>query len=128
MDKDERRREQRLRYQWPIWFAENFDETLCQGQMVDISSNAAAFTCHADEDCPYLGQHITTRFSIPRFGPGEAFDMASFTRSGNVCRVENVNNFIRRIAIQFAEPLPFRPGEQTDSESEAQQRLKSLTI
>ena len=42
---NERRMEQRLRYHWPIWFAEDFDEELSQGQMVNISSRAAAFTC-----------------------------------------------------------------------------------
>ena len=127
-ENSERRKEQRLRYHWPVWFAEDFNETLSQGQMVDISSEAAAFTCHADEDCPYSGQHITARFSIPRFGPGDSFDMANFTRSGNICRIDNVNNFLRRVAVQFAEPLPFKPGEQADSESDTQQRLKAVTI
>jgi hypothetical protein len=113
---NERRKEQRLRYHWPIWFAENFNDALSQGQMVDISSAAAAFTCHADENWPYIGQRITTRFSVPRFWEGEAFDMASFTRSARICRVDDANGFLRRIAIQFAEPLPFRPGEQVIDE------------
>ena len=114
---DERRTEQRLRYYWPIWFAENFDDTLAQGQMVDISSRGAAFTCYADNDCPYQGQHLTARFSVPHYGPDDSFDMANFTRSAHVCRVQNVNSFLRRIAVQFAEPLPFNPGEQDAAES-----------
>ncbi len=124
----ERRGEQRLRYHWPIWFAEDFNEILTQGQMVDVSSNAAAFTCPADETCPYPGQQVTARFSVPRFGPEDGFDMANFTRSGHICRVDNVNNFSRRVAVQFAEPLPFKPGEQADSESDAQQQLKAVMI
>ncbi len=117
MDKpNERRTEQRLRYYWPIWFAEDTNETLSQGQMVDVSSRGAAFTCHADDGCPYLGQHITARFSVPRYGPDESFDMANFTRSAHVCRIDNVNSFLRRIAVQFAEPLPFKPGEQNTAE------------
>ena len=129
MDKNnERRKERRLRYHWPVWFAEDFNETLSQGQMVDVCSAGAAFTCHADENCPYPGQHLTARFSVPCFSPDESFDMANFTRSGNICRVDNVNNFLRRVAIQFAEPLPFRPGEQTGSESDAQQKLKAAMI
>jgi hypothetical protein len=32
------------------------------------------------------------------------------------------------VAVQFAEPLPFKPGEQADSEADAQQRLKFVTI
>ena len=125
---NERRREQRLRYHWPIWFAEDFNETLCQGQMVDVSSAGAAFTCHADENCPYPGQQVTTRFSVPCFGPEDSFDIANFTRIGRICRVDNVNSFLRRVAIQFAEPLPFKPGEQADSKSDAQQRTKAVTV
>jgi len=110
-ENSDRRTEQRLRYYWPIWFAENVDNALSQGQMVDVCSKGAAFTCYAQDSCPHPGQHITAR-------------MANFTRWGYVCRVENVNSFIRRVAVQFAEPLPFRPGEQTDSESEAEQTLE----
>jgi hypothetical protein len=116
MDNCERRTEQRLRYYWPVWFAENPDHALSQGQMVDISSRGAAFTCYADEGCPYPGQYITARFSVPQYGPDDSFDMANFTRSGHVCRVDQVNPFLRRIAVQFAEPLPFKPGEQVAQE------------
>ncbi len=126
----ERRAEQRLRYYWPIWFAEDFNEALSQGQMVDISSSGAAFTCHADNSCPYLGQHITARFSVPRFGPDDSFDMADFTRSGHISRIDEVNSFLRRVVVYFAEPLPFRPGEQADgeSESDAQKVLKAVEM
>jgi len=49
---EERRREQRLRYQWPVWFAEDFTKTVSQGLMVDVSSGGMAFTCNADQSCP----------------------------------------------------------------------------
>jgi len=124
---NERRTEQRLRYHWPIWFAplevsrqlltgfaEDFNDALSQGQMIDISSRGAAFTCYKDGSCPDLGQEITARFSVPRFGPDDSFDMANFTRSARICQVDDVNSFSRRVAIQFAEPLPFKPGEQSD--------------
>jgi len=124
----ERRGEQRLHYHWPIWFAEDFNEILSQGQMSDLNSDAAAFTCHADENCPYPGQQVTARFSVPRFGCGDCFDMANFTRSGRVYRVDDVNRFLRRVVVQFAEPLPFKPGEQAESESDAQQQLKAVII
>jgi len=123
-ENNDRRREQRLRYYWPIWFAEDFNRSLSQGQMVDICSKAAAFTCYSHEGCPYLGQYITSRFSVPHYGPDDSFDMANFTRSGHVFRVDNVNSFLRRVAVQFAEPLPFRPGEQNTLESEAGQVLQ----
>jgi len=124
----ERRTEQRLRYHWPIWFAEDFDGVLAQGQMVDLSSRAAAFTCYADQNCPQPGENITTRFSVPRFGAADSFDMADFIRTAKIYRVDQVNGFLRRVAIQFAEPLPFKPGEQVDGENEAKQRLKFVTI
>ena len=120
-ENSDRRTEQRLRYYWPIWFAENMDHALSQGQMVDVCSRGAAFTCYAQDGCPHPGQHITARFSVPRYGPDDSFDMANFARWGYVCRVDNVNSFIRRVAVQFGEPLPFKPGEQASSESEALQ-------
>ena len=125
----ERRKEQRLHYYWPVWFADDFNETLAQGQMVDISSISAAFTRYPDT-CPYLGQQITTRFSVPRFGPDESFEMENFVRSGHVCRVDELSNFVRRVAIQFAHPLPFKPGEQPnlDVEYGMQKDLDPLTI
>ena len=129
-ENSERRSEQRLRYYWPIWFAEDLNDALSQGQMLDISSRAAAFTCRADDTCPYLGQEITARFSVPCFGPDDSFDMANFTRSAHICRVDDVNSFSRRVAVQFAEPLPFKPGEQANSKtkSDTQQKLDAVTI
>jgi hypothetical protein len=125
----ERRTEQRLSYHWPIWFAENFNEELIQGQMADVSSYAAAFTCYNHEWCPYQGQWITARFSVPRYSPDGAFDMVDFVRSGHVNRVDSVNGRIRRIAVRFAQPLPFKPGEHpfiaihSDSASQAELSL-----
>ena len=108
----ERRAEERLCYQWPVWFAEDFHGELSQGQMADLSSRAAAFTCHADDCCPHPGQHILARFSVPRYGPDESFDMVDFVRAGRVSRVDGVNRALRRVVVQFAEPLPFRPAER----------------
>ena len=108
----ERRMEERLSYQWPIWFAEDFQDELSQGQMADVSSHAAAFTCYADDQCPHPGQRLTARFSVPQYGPDDSFDVVDFVRSGQVCRVDGVNNALRRVTMQFTEPLPFHPGEQ----------------
>ncbi|MBA7692202.1 hypothetical protein ES703_100765 [subsurface metagenome] len=108
MDKiKERRREGRLHYQLPVWFAEDFNETAPQGVMVDISSSGMAFSCSTDENCPHPGQQLTTRFSIPHPGTHDRSDMKSFTRTGHVCRVDNITNNLYRIAIQFDESPPF---------------------
>ena len=112
-DSIDRRREKRLHYSWPVWFAQDYSEILTQGQMVDVSSRGAAFTCYADK-CPDQGGHITARFSVPNHGKDDSFDLESFIRHGNICRVEHLNPFMRRVAIQFAEPLPFNPGENDD--------------
>lgn len=125
---NERRREQRLYYRRPIWFAEDLKKKLSRGQMLDVSSRGMAFTCCTDESCLHSGQQIAARFSVPRFNSDDSIDTVSFDRIGSICRVDDVNKSLRRIAIQFAEPLPFKPGEQVSSESEAQQRLKAITI
>jgi hypothetical protein len=124
----ERRKERRLRYHWPVWFAEDFDQILSQGQMVDVSSVGAAFTCYNDQCCPYPGQDVTARFSVPQFSTDSSFSLASFTRRGRICRVDNISGYIRRVAMQFAEPLPFKPGEQTATELDTRERLKAVTI
>ena len=108
---NERRKEPRLRYHWPVWFAEDFNHVLSQGQMVDLSSSGAAFTCYQDK-CPYPGQQITARFSVPRYNESDSFDVENFIRSGHICRIDEISPFVRRVAIQFAEVLPFKPGEQ----------------
>ena len=110
----ERRREARLRYSWPIWFAEDFDDILTQGQMVDVSSGGAAFTCYADR-CPGYGEHITARFSVPKSEETASFDLANFIREGKICRIDELGPYIRRVAFQFCEPLPFQPAQEAES-------------
>ena len=121
----ERRREKRLRYSWPIWFAEDYNGILSQGQMVDVCSGGAAFTCYADK-CPTAGGHITARFSIPRYDNENSFDMENFIRGGHICRVDELSPFVRRVAIQFSESLPFRPAVSGDTEDvTADETIKS---
>ena len=130
----DRRTEKRLRYNWPVWYAEDYDEILAQGQMVDISSSGAAFTCYADS-CPAPGDHITTRFSVPHHDKDDLFDLESFIRDGSICRVDEISPYIRRVALQFAEALPFKPGEiediaiediNRDDVSESGEKLRSI--
>jgi len=108
----EQRAEQRLYYNWPVRFTDNLGGAIFEGRMSDVSSQGGAFTCEADENCPYPGQQITTLFSVPRFDSG----MVNLIRIGRVYRVNNVNRFIRRVAVQFAEPLPFKPIEVVSRE------------
>jgi hypothetical protein len=124
----ERRRERRLRYQWPVWFAEDVNEVLSQGQMVDITSESAAFTCHSHDTLTFPGQKVTLRLSIPKFSDNDAFELACYVRKGNVYRIEEIDNYTRRIVTQFAEPLPYKPGEQIKNDIEENHLATALTI
>lgn len=122
----ERRTEKRLRYHWPIWFAEDFQEALTQGQLIDISSKAAAFTCYKHENCPDIGQKVTARFSVPQYGPDNSFGMTSFVRHSSTYRVEEINPQLRKVTIQFEEALPFKPGEQSFDDAEQEQEALAV--
>mgnify|MGYP000882062399 CR=1 FL=1 len=111
-----KRQEKNLRYNWPIWFAEDYNEMLSQGQMIEIYSMGASFTCYADK-CPNHGEKITARFSVPRYGLENSFNMENFICDGSVIKVENLSPFIRRVSISFVEALPFKPGEVEDTEA-----------
>lgn len=107
-----RRGEERLRYHWPIWYTDAYDHQGSQGQMVDVSSQAAAFTCYIGEFCPHEHEEISTHFSVPQYGPDNSFQLADFIRTASVYRVERVSDTMNRVVLQFHEPLHFKPGEQ----------------
>ena len=93
--------------------------------MVDISSKGMALLYYADENCPQPDQFITTNFGVPYFDSDDSFDTVFFNRIGRVCRVDSLTSKVNRIAIQFAEPLFFKPGEQNINDSDAKQRLEA---
>ena len=95
--------------------------------MVDVSSKGMALLYHADENCPKQDQFITTNFGVPYFDSEDSFDTVFFNRTGRVCRVDNLTSKVNRIAIQFAEPLFFKPGEQNISDSDVKLRLEAKT-
>lgn len=107
-----KRLEERLSYKWPILFAEDFTQSVAEGVMIDVSSGGLAFMCRADESCPKPGQQLATRFSIPRTDDDDSSAMTSFTRVGKVLRVDTLNVSLRKVAIQFDEPLTLKPCEQ----------------
>jgi hypothetical protein len=122
---DERRTERRLRYRWPVRFARDPRDKPLSGQMFDLSSKGMAMLFHANEECPGPDQSITANFGVPHFDAHGSFDTAFFNRVGRICRVDELTSRVNRVAIQFAEPLFFAPGEQDISESEAQRRLQA---
>ena len=112
MDNNNRRIEERLQYQWPVLFAEDFATSLSEGVMVDVASGGLAFLCRADDNCPVLGQKLDLRFSIPRVEEDDPSAMTSFSRTGQVLRIELINASLCRVAIQFDTPLTLKPCEQ----------------
>lgn len=121
-----RRAEQRLHYRWPVRFTINPEQQQpFSGQLVDVSSRGMAMLFHADKSCPRLGQSVTADFGVPYFDSHDSFDTVLFRRAGLVCRVDNLNSRVNRVALQFADPLFFKPGEQNISDTDAQQRLEA---
>ena len=108
----ERRREQRLKLGGSIWFNSDGDGKTLRGQLIDVSSCGMAFTCYNTRTIPTRGQQITARFSVPFFAPDGVIQERKFTRMAKICRVGSDSSHLKRIAVQFAEPLPFRPAEQ----------------
>ncbi|MCX5633664.1 MAG: PilZ domain-containing protein [Phycisphaerae bacterium] len=111
-DFKERRREQRLKLGGSVWFNSDGDGRTLRGQLVDVSSSGMAFTCYNNRTIPARGQQITARFSVPFFTPDGVIQERKFTRTAKICRISGPGSYLKRIAVQFAEPLPFRPAEQ----------------
>ena len=108
----ERRREERLKLGGNIWFSSDRDDKTIRGQMVDVSSRGMAFTCYNNGVVPNSGQQITARFSVPFFAPDGVIQERRFARTAKICRIANTSGYLKRVAVQFIEPLPFRPAEQ----------------
>ena len=123
----ERRREQRLYYRRPMWYFQTLNKARHKGQMVDISSNGMGFTCSmSDQNLLAAKQKITTRLDVPLFGKDGSYDMIRFDRTGQIRRVEKLNNSTHRIALEFTQPLPFKPAEQGLPNSVIEQKLAAF--
>lgn len=121
---NERRSEQRLYYRRPMWYFQSLNKTRHKGQLVDVSSNGMGFTCTmSNQNLLAAKQKITTRLDVPLFGKDGSYDMIRFDRTGQIHRVEKVNNSIHRIALEFTQPLPFKPAEQGLPSSVIEQKL-----
>jgi len=110
-----------------MWYSESSNKTRYKGQMVDVSSCGMAFTrCATEENSFVTNQQITTRLDIPLFGTDSNYDMVRFDRVGRICRIEKLNSSTHRIALQFTQPLPFKPAEQGLSNSVMEQKLATI--
>ncbi|MFA6186240.1 MAG: PilZ domain-containing protein [Phycisphaerae bacterium] len=109
----ERRREERLKITGSVYFDTDKKEKTLQGQMVDVSSGGMAFMCLNKPGRIEPGRQITARFSVPFFTPDGIFARRKFTRTAKICRSDTARGNLKQIAVQFAEPLPFKPSEQS---------------
>ena len=84
--REDRRREYRIRFCWPLWFGHDDCGELKRGQVVDLSCRGVSFTVEP-EHRPHVGDHVLTRFSFPHNLQSE-FEMGSYFHWAEVLRVE----------------------------------------
>jgi hypothetical protein len=125
---NERRREQRLLYRWPVRFFTDNTKEAFPAQIFDLSSASMTFLCDSDESCPQKEQQISVSFSVPYFNHNNSFDTVFFERIGTIRRVDKMADRVNRVAIGFVEPLFFKPGEQEIDQADAQSRLQEQAI
>ncbi len=107
----DRRTEKRLHRRCPVWYGKKDGSDYSPGVMMDVCSQGMAFTCYSEQSCPVLGEEINARFSVPRLSR-DGVDDNTFNRISRICRVDKTNGYLNKIAVQFAERLPFKPAEQ----------------
>ncbi len=126
----EQRSEQRLLYRWPVRFT--FPGTDIEeshpAQIYDLSSTAMGFLCDSEDECPNQGQQLTLSFSSPHFNHSSSFDTIFFERTCLVRRVDKMADRVNRVAVDFNEPLFFKPGEQETNLPDIQQKLQTHSI
>ena len=107
----EKRKEKRLNYDWPISFCREFDKYFLQGKILNISSTHIAFSCQT-KHCPAGDGIAVLRFNVPKFSSDGNFQKKEFTYIGSVSSVRLPNPFTRLVVIALESPIPFKPGEQ----------------
>ncbi|MHC4122038.1 MAG: hypothetical protein ACYSSI_00560 [Planctomycetota bacterium] len=120
----ERRKEQRLYCKEQILFVYGFMLTSSGGQLVDVSSCWAAFTCSLNAAPPGIGETMLVRLKIPHPNSGAT----DFARRAYTRRVDNIDNSSYRIVIQFAKPLPYKPVENRITQFKKQRKIKAATL
>jgi hypothetical protein len=103
----ERRRENRVRFSWPLWFGYQDNGEFFRGQIVDLSRSAVSFTI-PERHCPPAGQHVLIRFSYPRH-PGDEFDMDSYYFWAEVLRSYDLLPGNKRVVLRLHRPLELDP-------------------
>jgi hypothetical protein len=106
-----RRIEDRLKLSGNIFFDFGDMPRTLQGQLVDLSSQGMAFNCYNRPNLPAPGSEITTKFTVPFLTEDGKAAGRKFTRTAKICRTVDTSSYLKKIAVQFVEPLPFKPAE-----------------
>ncbi len=117
----EHRKEERLNYNWPVWFTNESDglnRDLAWAEMIDVSSGGMGLAFDANENYSYEGQILVFYFSVPYREADDSVNRVCFTRVGKVCGVTEINESQFRVDVEFDKPLPFEPKEQLVDQAE----------
>ncbi|GEM_PF-824856 len=104
---NERRREPRVHYSWPLWFRYDNCRELNRGTVFDLSKSAVSFSVPQDQ-CPAPGTHLVTRFGYPCL-VDEALDMDTYHHYSEVSRVQPDKPGFCRVVLQLHQPLEHQP-------------------
>jgi len=110
----ERRRENRIRFSWPLWFGYEQNGELHQGKIADLSRSGVSFTISSAQ-APAPGRHVLTRFSYP-CDTDEHFEIDSYFHWSEVIRRDVVGDNKVRVALRLHEKLDQPPGQKAAPE------------
>ena len=113
-DTQERRRERRIRFSWPLWFGNEQYGELFQGKISDLSRSGVSFTIDRDQ-CPTVGKHLLTRFSYP-CDTEEKFEIDSYFHWSEVIRTDPAGVGQYRVAMRLHERLGQEPSQKASPE------------
>ena len=99
----ERRSEQRIRFNWPVWFGYEENGEFFQGQIVDLNRQGMSFVVDSNR-CPQIGSHIIARFSYPLTQDG-GFQMGRFFQWAKVIRSDTQAGQSPRVALRLNRPI-----------------------
>jgi len=105
MDKTQDRRKQpRVRFFWPVWFGYEENSEFYRGQIIDMNNHCISFAVN-EEICPDVGHRRLVRFSYP-LNTEYSFEMGTYFSWAETIRVDSISEGQRKVAMQLTCPLP----------------------
>lgn len=108
----EKRAEPRLRFCWDTQIFCDANPRGRNARMVDLNSRCAAILLE-NEHPVHAGSHLELGLMYPHVRDGE-FEIEHTHRYGTVYRCEHYNETLKRVVVQFDEPLPDLPAVEND--------------